>query len=161
MLITIIIFIAVLSVIVFVHEMGHFGTARKLGVKVEEFGLGLPPRIFGIYKISSRFRFVWWRKTLEKNSPTVYSLNLFPIGGFVKIKGEGGEEAQSPDSFASKAVWKRSVMITAGVIMNVILCMVLLSIGFGFGMPSALGDKLDSRAVISDKNIQIIEVVPD
>ena len=161
MLVTIIIFILVLSVIVFVHEIGHFYTARKLGVKVEEFGLGLPPRIFGIYKINGRFQFVWWRKALEKDSPTVYSLNIFPIGGFVKIKGEGGEEAASPDSFANKAVWKRSVMIAAGVIMNVILCMVLLAVGFGFGMPSALGDKLDSRAVISNKNIQIIEVVPD
>ena len=159
MLITLIIFIAVLSVIVFVHEIGHFYTARRLGVKVEEFGLGLPPRIFGIRKVDGHFKFTWGRSAIDKDSPTVYSLNLFPIGGFVKIKGEGGEEAQSPDSFAGKAVWRRSAIISAGVIMNVVLCMVLLSIGFGFGLPSALGDKVDSRAVVSDKNIQVIEVI--
>jgi regulator of sigma E protease len=71
MLLTIITFIIVLSVIVFVHELGHFLTARKLGVKVEEFGFGFPPRIWGY-----------------KKGETIYSINWIPIGGFVKIKGE-------------------------------------------------------------------------
>ncbi len=161
MLITIIVFVLVLSVIVFVHEMGHFYTARKLGVKVDEFGLGLPPRIFGVKKIAGKFKLVWGKQAIEKDSPTIYSLNWIPVGGFVKIKGESGEEAGAVDSFASKGVGKRSVMIVAGVVMNVILCMVLLSIGFGFGMPAALDDNLSKQATVSNQTIQVIQLMPD
>lgn len=161
MLITIIVFVLVLSVIVFVHEMGHFYTARKFGVKVDEFGLGLPPRIFGVKKIAGKFKLVWGKQEIETDSPTIYSLNWIPVGGFVKIKGESGEEAGASDSFANKPVWQRSVMIVAGVVMNVILCMVLLSIGFGFGMPAALDDNLSNQAVVSNQNIQVIQLMPD
>lgn len=161
MLITIIVFFAVLSVIVFVHEMGHFATARKLGVKVEEFGLGLPPRIFGLQKIGAKFKLIGRKTEMTKDSPTVYSLNWIPVGGFVKIKGEGGEEAGSLDSFAHRPIWQRAVMLTAGVIMNVILCMVLLSVGFGFGMPAALDDVNNSQAFISKRSIQVLQLVAD
>jgi len=87
MITTIIIFLLVLSVIVFVHEMGHFVSARKMGVRVEEFGLGIPPRMFGVKKVDGKFKMVWGKGELDKDSPTVYSLNWFPVGGFVKIKG--------------------------------------------------------------------------
>ncbi|MDO8669228.1 MAG: RIP metalloprotease RseP [Candidatus Buchananbacteria bacterium] len=161
MIITIIVFALVLSVIVFVHELGHFSTARKLGVKVDEFGLGLPPRIFGLRKIDGKFKLVFGKKPIEKDGPTIYSLNWIPVGGFVKIKGESGEEAEASDSFAGKAIWKRVVMIVAGVVMNVILCMILLSIGFGFGMPASLDDNLSSRAIVSNKSLQIIQLMPE
>ncbi|MCL5746682.1 MAG: site-2 protease family protein [Patescibacteria group bacterium] len=71
MLITIIVFLAMLSLLVLIHEAGHFISAIKFGVKVEEFGFGLPPRIFGI-----------------KKGETIYSINWLPIGGFVKLYGE-------------------------------------------------------------------------
>ncbi|NCN07305.1 RIP metalloprotease RseP [Candidatus Falkowbacteria bacterium] len=161
MITTIIIFLLVLSVIVFVHEMGHFVSARKMGVRVEEFGLGIPPRMFGVKKVDGKFKMVWGKGELDKDSPTVYSLNWFPVGGFVKIKGESGEDAQSEDSFAYKPVWQRSVMISAGVIMNVVLCMVLLSIGFGFGMPAAVDNNISDKAIVSNKSIQVIQLLPD
>src|SRR5215831_10520163 len=70
-LITILVFLAVLSVLVLIHEAGHYFVAKKLGIKVEEFGFGLPPRIWGY-----------------KKGETIYSLNWLPIGGFVKLFGE-------------------------------------------------------------------------
>lgn len=163
MFITTIIFIVVLSVIVFVHEMGHFYTARKLGAKVEEFGLGLPPRIFGVKKIAGKLKIIFGKEKEEvENAPTIYSLNWIPIGGFVKIKGEGGVEGgvESEDSFANKPVWKRSVMIVSGVVMNVVFCMFLLMIGFGIGMPAVLDDDMD-KAIISSRNLQVLKVMPE
>lgn len=71
MFLTIIAFIVVLLILVLIHELGHFLVAKRLGVKVEEFGFGFPPRIFGI-----------------KRGETLYSLNLLPVGGFVKLYGE-------------------------------------------------------------------------
>jgi len=73
MIFYILIFIIILSLLIFVHEFGHFYAAKKSGIRVDEFGFGFPPRIFGI-----------------KRGETIYSLNLFPVGGFVKIYGEGG-----------------------------------------------------------------------
>ncbi len=161
MLITIIIFFLVLSIIVLIHELGHFSVSRYFGVRVDEFGLGLPPRIFGIRKLDGKFKFVWGKQEVENDSPTIYSLNLIPVGGFVKIKGEGGEEAESEDSFAHKPIWQRSSIIVAGVVMNVILCMVLLTIGFGVGMPAALDGDINSQAVVSNKSIQVVQLLQD
>ena len=97
-------FIIVFATIVFVHEFGHFISARKSGMNVEEFGFGFPPRLVAI-----------------KRGKTVYSLNLIPLGGFVKIKGEDGEDRESSDSFASKSIFRRAVTLAAGVFANVVL----------------------------------------
>src|SRR3989344_1288959 len=78
MILTIIVFIVVLSILVFVHEFGHFIVAKKLGMGVEEFGFGLPPRIWG-----------------KKIGETIYSFNWLPIGGFVRLTGEDEEDVQS------------------------------------------------------------------
>ena len=75
MISSILVFLVVLSVLVLVHELGHFLVARKQGVWVEEFGFGLPPRIIG-----------------KKIGETIYSINLFPFGGFVRLHGEDGDE---------------------------------------------------------------------
>ena len=94
MLLTVIIFLAILGLLVLVHEFGHFIVAKKNGITVEEFGFGFPPRIWGVA----------WRGTL-------YSLNWIPLGGFVRIKGAAGddEDAQlhthEKDSFGSKPFW--------------------------------------------------------
>lgn len=122
MFITIIVFVLILSVLVLVHEFGHFITAKKLGIKVEEFGIGFPPRVLG-----------------KKIGETVYSVNLLPIGGFVKLYGEdnagGGSlkkataivQADLERAFFARPLWQRIMVVTAGVIMNFILAVVIIS----------------------------------
>ena len=162
MLLYIIAFLVVLSVLVFAHELGHFWTARKFGAKVEEFGFGLPPRIFGIRKIDGKWQYVRGQAEIEETSPIVYSLNWIPVGGFVKIKGENGSDEQDQDSFAAKPIWQRAIMLAAGVVMNVILCIVLLSIGFGLGLPAVLDEEIDNGGkIISNQTLQVLEVLPD
>ncbi len=156
---TVVIFILILGVLVVVHEAGHFFVARKNGVTVEEFGFGIPPRIFGVWRDAARkWHFV--TKVDENNKPpaTVYSLNWLPIGGFVKIKGEEGE-ATGPDSFSQKKLWQRSIIVAAGVVMNFLLTIVLLSIGFGIGIPTALDGATIPGATIRDRHIEITTIL--
>ncbi|MDH4330156.1 MAG: site-2 protease family protein [Candidatus Moranbacteria bacterium] len=155
-MITIIVFIIVLGVLVFVHEMGHFLIAIRNGIKADEFGFGFPPRIFGFWKNpkTGKTKFVWGNKDI-KSKNTVYSVNWIPLGGFVKIKGEGGEEKKSPDSFASKPAWVRVKVLAAGVIMNFVLGWFLLSIVFFIGMPEAI----DDSEVVSNSKVQISGVI--
>lgn len=160
MLTTIIIFVLVLSLLVFVHELGHFVMARKFGVKAEEFGMGLPPRIFGLQKTGGKWKIVWGNREIQSDEPIVYSLNWIPVGGFVKIKGENGELASDSDSFGHKPIWQRTIILASGVIMNLILCVGLLSIGFMIGMPTAAGDA-DGGKYISEPKVQITEVLAD
>lgn len=127
---TILIFLIVLSILVFVHEFGHFIAAKKQGIAVEEFGFGFPPRLLS--KI--------WRGTR-------YSLNALPFGGFVRIKGEEGEAAEAPDSFSGRPVWQRGIIIVAGVFMNVVLGWFLLTGGFIIGTPSVVDDAIPSQYV--------------
>ena len=103
--------IPVLSLIVFVHEFGHFATAKLFGIKVTEFGFGWPPRLLG--------------KTYRG---TIYSINAIPIGGFVRMVGE--EDPTDPESFARKSVVKRAVVISAGSFMNVVLPLVIFTVLF-------------------------------
>ncbi len=150
MFFTVVIFLVVLSVLVLAHELGHFYTARKFGCKVEEFGLGFPPRIKGL----------GWR---SKKTGILYSLNWLPIGGFVKIKGEDGESRNDNDSFGSKPAWKRAIILAAGVSMNMILAAVFLTIGFGLGLPTSLPEDTSElgNVTITDEKIQIYQVAPD
>lgn len=166
MLLTIITFIIVLSVLVFVHELGHFMMARKFGVKAEEFGFGFPPRLFGIYKNSQgRWKIIRGGKEAPDCPGTVYSINWLPLGGFVKIKGENGLPAQAgegqaeADSFAGRPIWQRAFILAAGVAMNIILAMILITAGFMAGLPQALDGQLDPRAYVKDRKIQIVQVV--
>ncbi|MFA6526520.1 MAG: RIP metalloprotease RseP [Candidatus Buchananbacteria bacterium] len=149
----------VLSLLVFVHEMGHFLTARKFGVKAEEFGMGLPPRAIGIQKFEGKWRWVGKRE-IQPGEPMVYSLNWIPVGGFVKIKGENGEAAADADSFGHKKIWQRTVILAAGVTMNVALCIFLLSAGFMIGMPTSV-DNNHGGKFISEPKVQITEVLAD
>src|SRR3990167_8312272 len=149
MIIAVISFIIILALLVLVHEWGHFFAARKFGCKVEEFGFGFPPRIFG--------------KRLKKYGPngTLYSFNWIPLGGFVKIKGEQGESRDDSDSFAHKKPWQRALILGGGVLMNVVLAFVLLSIGFGVGVPQVIDETVGSGAQIKDQKIVVVEVLPD
>src|ERR1700722_667059 len=129
MFITILIFIVILGILVFVHEFGHFLVAKKSGMKVDEFGFGFPPRLAGIQKIGSKFKFVWGYKAPQNPDKTVYSINWIPLGGFVKILGEDNAGENDPRSFINQSFWKRLAVLVAGVIMNVLLAWVLISAG--------------------------------
>lgn len=144
MLLTVVIFILILSLLIFVHELGHFLTAKRSGVRVEEFGFGFPPRLWG-----------------KKIGETVYSLNWIPLGGFVKLKGESGEAREDQDSFAHQGFLKRSLILSAGVLMNVALAVFLFSVGYLFGLPTALTDEQMAGDNVRDVKIQIAGVVKD
>ncbi len=150
-LVTIIIFIAVLAVLVLVHELGHFVAAKILGVKVEEFGFGFPPRIWAY-----------------KKGETEYSINWIPLGGFVKMLGQSDFEvvdhettSKNKRSFTAQKAWKRVIILVAGVSMNFILAGVIMSIGFGVGLPASIGSIIPDNARVKDPKIQIIEVASD
>ncbi len=140
MFLAIIVFIIILGVLVFVHELGHFITARRNGIKAEEFGFGFPPRIFGFIKDekTGKYKFVPGNKEI-KSQQTVYSINWIPLGGFVRIKGENGGNKEEKDSFAGKSAWIRIKVLAAGVTMNFILAWILISIVFMIGAPETVG----------------------
>jgi len=139
-MVTAIIFILVLSVLVFVHEFGHFWTAKKMGMDVEEFGFGFPPRAWG-----------------KKIGDTLYSINWLPLGGFVKIKGEDGSHRDDPRSFAAQKAWKRILVLSAGVVMNFFFAAIILSVGYMFGLPQAVDGV--NVGNVRDVKVQIIDVV--
>ncbi|QQS39447.1 site-2 protease family protein [Candidatus Woesebacteria bacterium] len=125
-------FILVLSVLILVHEFGHFWTAKRLGIWVEEFGFGLPPRIFG-----------------KKYKDTIYSINLLPFGGFVRLHGENEEGSikYPQKAFLNKSKKVRSAVITAGVFMNMMLAIVCFSIVYSVsGIPR------------ESENVRIVEI---
>lgn len=118
-MITVIVFIFVFGILVLVHEFGHFYLAKKTGVKVEEFGIGFPPRIFK-----------WHRKE------TLYSIGLIPFGGFVKLEGEQSESV----GFRSQKPFKKIVIAGAGVVFNLLLAYLLFAFGLlTFGLPKEGG----------------------
>lgn len=144
---TFIIFFIIISLLILSHELGHFLVAKKTDTKVEEFGFGFPPKIFSF-----------------KRGETVYSLNLFPIGGFVKILGEDGlkENAQDPETrrnFSFKPAWVKVLILSAGVIFNLILAWILLSLSMGLGSLKQIEDS----EISPDGNPQVIitEIMPE
>lgn len=140
LIITLIIFLLVLGVLVFFHELGHFIAARREGVAVEEFGFGFPPRIFGFQR-----------------GETIYSVNLIPLGGFVKIRGEDGDGRDDPKSFASKSIFSRFKILFAGVAANILLTIFLFSVIFFIGAPVVL-DENASSGKIMDMRVMIVDV---
>lgn len=168
-------FLALLAILVISHEFGHFIFAKKTGMGVHEFGFGFPPRFLGIQfkknppvqssggRSKIRWRLVWGNRDLDVSDEeygTVYSLNWLPLGGFVKIKGENGEEASDPGSFAAKNFWQKSLVLCAGVMMNVFLAFVLLSTGYIIGLPQNL-DNMDDVSRVSDRRIEILQILPN
>ena len=123
-MVDVIIFLIILSVLVLIHELGHFVAAKMFGIRVEEFGLGLPPKAFRLFR---------------KNG-TDFTLNWLPIGGFVKLAGEDYSEDENPlekDLFFVKPIWQRAIVLTAGVVMNFVLGVVLFSCVYSYiGVPT-------------------------
>src|SRR6185295_8714738 len=109
--ITIVLFLVVLGGLVLIHEFGHFLTARLAGVRVLEFGIGFPPRA----------------KVLRSKGETLYTLNWLPIGGFVKLEGEDGNDADDPRSFAAQRYVTKMLILVAGVVMNVVLAFAIFT----------------------------------
>lgn len=110
----------ILGALVLFHELGHFATAKLFGIKVLEFGFGFPPKLFGI-----PFR------------GTIYSVNLIPLGGFVRMLGE--EDPTDPQSFARQAIGKRMIVLAAGSAMNMLLPVVIFTILFALPHETLLG----------------------
>ncbi len=116
-------FLIILSLLIFVHEIGHFLTARKFGIKIEEFGFGYPPRIWG-----------------KKIKGIIYSINWLPFGGFVRIYGEDYLEKDSKlgdKALCNKPGYIRALVAAAGVFGNFILGFVCFSLVYSFmGIPT-------------------------
>ncbi|MEI6553875.1 MAG: site-2 protease family protein, partial [bacterium] len=109
MIFTIIIFLLVLTLLIAVHELGHFLAAKLFGIRVDEFAIGFPPRLFS--------------KMIGK---TRFALNLVPLGGYVKIHGENPEDSMTNDSILAKPKWQQVVVLVMGVTFNVILAYIFL-----------------------------------
>jgi len=124
-----------------IHEFGHFIIAKKFGIKIEEFGIGYPPRIFG-----------------KKFGETLYSINLVPLGAFVKIYGEEGG-LDDYRSFSNLKIWKRVLIVLGGVIAFWLAAMIIFSVVFLIGASVPIGDQDISG--ISDTSIEILAIQKD
>ena len=153
------IFIVILLVLVLVHEFGHFFTAKKFGIRVDEFGFGFPPKLFSF-----------------KKGETEYSINALPFGGFVKIFGENFDEADMLEvgflekdavskqdysrSFVKKPKYKQAIVLFAGIFANFLLAWLLFSISFMSGLPTSVSGQ-PKGYTIQDVNLVIVSVLPE
>ena len=141
---SIILFLLVLFVLILVHEWGHFIVAKKTGMRVDEFAIGFPPRLFKL-----------------KRGETEYTFNLLPIGGFVRIFGETpGTEVDvldQPRSFSARPKWAQALVLIAGVTMNVIFAWFLFVATFMIGVPSPV----DEQTATDNAILYISSVLPD
>ncbi|KKR70629.1 MAG: Membrane-associated zinc metalloprotease [Candidatus Nomurabacteria bacterium GW2011_GWB1_40_7] len=158
---SILIFIIILLVLVLVHEAGHFFTAKSFGIRVDEFGFGFPPKIFSF-----------------KKGETEYSLNLLPLGGFVKIFGESVDEVdtlevgfldkkETPEkmelakrSLAHKPKWQQALVLVAGIVANFLLAWLLFSLSFMSGFPTSVGSEIAVKE-LSDVNLVVTSVLQE
>ncbi len=148
-MLTTIIFLLVLTLLVFIHELGHFLAARLFKIRVDEFAIGFPPRIWSFMRKGTRF-----------------AINIVPLGGYVKIHGENGADPSDPDvekdangnpvisqdSILAKPRWQQAIVLIAGVTFNVLLAWFLISITFMVGARSSVEgfpqDKVSNREVM-------------
>lgn len=140
-LIIIITFISLLG-LVGLHEFGHFILAKIFGMRVEEFGIGYPPRIFG-----------------RRIGETFFSINLLPFGAFVKIYGEE-KRGKDPRSFNQKPIWQRAFVILGGVISFWLISVILLTIVMNLGVPQVIGDEVNQN-LIENPKVQIVAISSD
>lgn len=144
----ILIFLIILLVLVLSHEFGHFIVAKKSGIRVDEFSFGFKPKLFGI-----------------KRGETEYNFNAIPFGGYVKIYGEDPDEeningVDKDRSFVNKPKYIQAFVLIAGVVMNILVAWILLSVGFMSGLPTSV-DSAPEDTVIKDKALTITSVLPD
>ena len=139
--IIIVIFVVSLFVALYLHELGHFIAAKRAGVKVEEFGIGLPPRLFGI-----------------KRGETIYSINAIPLGAFVRAAGEN--DPTIPRSLAGKGSWTRLGVYAAGPLVNIFLAFVLLSAFHALPYPVITGNGLMVHSVAENSPAEEAGIEP-
>lgn len=138
-------FILLLSVLILIHEWGHFAAARKAGVVVEEFGFGLPPKA----------------KVIFKQGGTEFTFNWIPFGGFVRLKGENAlteKERLAKGSFGAATILQRVIILSAGVFMNFVLAIALLMFGFSVGKWVPTYFSLEDMQAAADKGIINVEL---
>lgn len=145
-MVAILIFLAVLVALIVVHEFGHFIAAKLAGMRVDEFGIGYPPRANGF-----------------KRGETEYTLNWLPFGGFVRIYGEDQEAVDEDPKDASRAFFKKpriiqALVLVAGIFMNLLFAWILLSITLGIGAPRALEAKDIPTAI--DPYVLVSSILP-
>ncbi len=131
------IFILILSLLVIIHEAGHFLAAKRNGIKVKEFGLGYPPRLLKLFRLKE----------------TLFSLNLIPFGGFVQMEGENGpeDEPDSTSSFHNKSIKARLEVVLAGVFFNFVFgVLAFAAIFYQLGIPTPLYDQARIGQVVED-----------
>lgn len=136
-----------LLVLVLVHEWGHFFSAKKFGIRVDEFGFGFPPKIASF-----------------KKGETEYSLNAIPIGGFVKIYGENPDEENTNGVDASRSIvnkprWQQAIVLFAGIFMNLVLAWFLFSVGFMSGLPTSTSG-IPAGQQLTDVHLMVVDVMP-
>jgi regulator of sigma E protease len=137
----IVLFVVALFVAICLHELGHFVAAKRAGVKVEEFGIGIPPRLFGV-----------------KRGETIYSINAIPIGAFVKAAGEN--DPTVPRSLAGKGPWTRLGIYAAGPLVNIFLAFVLLSVFLGLPVSFVTGNGLMVHSVAINSSAEEAGIEP-
>lgn len=143
---SIIIFFIVLAILVLVHEFGHFLFAKKFGIRVDEFGLGFPPKIWG-----------------KKYGETEYTLNWIPFGGFVRIFGENPDDESlkgidSKRAMVNKPRWQQAIVLFGGILFNFIFAWILISFAFSSGVPASREDYAQYSEHITDIRIAITQV---
>ncbi len=141
-MLSIVSFLLVLGLLVFIHELGHFTTAKRAGVKVEEFGFGFPPRLVAV-----------------RRGETEYSLNLIPLGGFVRMQGE--DDPTEPRSFARAPKRWRSLILVAGPAMNLFLAVLLFAGAYTVGWPTPTRWEVHVMSVVAGSPAERAGVQPD
>lgn len=141
---SILIFFLVLFVLILVHELGHFMIAKWVGMRVDEFGIGFPPKLWGM-----------------KKGETEYTFNALPIGGFVRILGENFDEEEVRDdyerSFVAKSKWAQAAVLVAGVTMNVLFAWLLITVVFMAGVTTSV----EESAAGPNAHLRVAEVLTD
>ncbi|MSR70715.1 hypothetical protein EXS62_01610 [Candidatus Kaiserbacteria bacterium] len=136
------IFIAILVALIWVHELGHFSAAKLFGIRVDEFAIGFPPRLLTVQ----------WGETR-------YSVNLLLVGGYVKIHGEDpGTDARDPRSMAGRNRGVQALVVVAGIAMNLIFGWLMLSAGYMAGMPAAADHQ--GYGTVEHPQVTVVAVVP-
>lgn len=140
MFVTLLVFILILGLLVFVHEFGHFWVAKRLGVKVHEFAFGFKPTLFS------------WQR-----GETKYAINAIPLGGYVRLEGESNDTGK-PGSFMAKPPAHRVLILIAGIGMNLVLAWVLLTVTYGIGSYALSPTFASHPGVMKDSTLVLVDV---
>jgi regulator of sigma E protease len=143
MFVTLLVFVLILGLLVFVHEFGHFWVAKRIGVKVHEFAFGFKPTLFS------------WKK-----GDTNYAINAIPLGGYVRLEGENSDTGKE-GSFMAKPPGQRALVLVAGIVMNIILAWVLLTITYGIGSYSLSPTFANHPGITKERAVVIVDVRAD